>query len=289
MMKQKSIKLIECPRDAMQGIHDFIDTDVKAAYINLLLQVGFDTIDFGSFVSPKAIPQLRDTREVLAKLDLSATSSKLLAIVANLRGVEEAVAHNEITYLGFPFSISETFQQRNTNSSIAQSMDTVKQMLELCDKYGKTAVVYLSMGFGNPYGDEWNVEIVERWADELIANGVKILSLSDTTGVSSPEKIREILPSLVKRFENTEIGLHLHSTPDTRFEKIDTAYESGCRRFDSALKGFGGCPMATDDLTGNLATEELITYLESRNEALNLNMDKWQEAVLFSQKVFPLY
>ena len=289
MMKQKSIKLIECPRDAMQGIHDFIDTDVKAAYINLLLQVGFDTIDFGSFVSPKAIPQLRDTREVLAKLDLSATSSKLLAIVANLRGVEEAVVHNEITYLGFPFSISETFQQRNTNSSIAQSMDTVKQMLELCDKFGKTAVVYLSMGFGNPYGDEWNVEIVERWADELIANGVKILSLSDTTGVSSPEKIREILPSLVKRFENTEIGLHLHSTPDTRFEKIDTAYESGCRRFDSALKGFGGCPMATDDLTGNLATEELITYLESRNEALNLNMDKWQEAVLFSQKVFPLY
>ncbi|WP_246269411.1 hydroxymethylglutaryl-CoA lyase [Pedobacter panaciterrae] len=289
MMKQKSIKLIECPRDAMQGIHDFIDTDVKAAYINLLLQVGFDTIDFGSFVSPKAIPQLRDTREVLAKLDLSATSSKLLAIVANLRGVEEAVVHNEITYLGFPFSISETFQQRNTNSSIAQSMDTVKQMLELCDKYGKTAVVYLSMGFGNPYGDEWNVEIVERWADELIANGVKILSLSDTTGVSSPEKIREILPSLVKRFENTEIGLHLHSTPDTRFEKIDAAYESGCRRFDSALKGFGGCPMATDDLTGNLATEELITYLESRNEALNLNMDKWQEAVLFSQKVFPLY
>jgi len=289
MMKQKSIKLIECPRDAMQGIHDFIDTDVKAAYINLLLQVGFDTIDFGSFVSPKAIPQLRDTREVLAKLDLSATSSKLLAIVANLRGVEEAVVHNEITYLGFPFSISETFQQRNTNSSIAQSMDTVKQMLELCDKFGKTAVVYLSMGFGNPYGDEWNVEIVEKWADELVTNGVKILSLSDTTGVSSPEKIREILPSLVKRFENTEIGLHLHSTPDTRFEKIDTAYESGCRRFDSALKGFGGCPMATDDLTGNLATEELITYLESRNEALNLNMDKWQEAVLFLQKVFPLY
>jgi hydroxymethylglutaryl-CoA lyase len=287
-MKQKSIKLIECPRDAMQGIHDFINTDVKAAYINLLLQVGFDTIDFGSFVSPKAIPQLRDTREVLSKLDLSTTRSKLLAIVANLRGVEEAVVHNEITYLGFPFSISETFQQRNTNSSIAQSMNTVKQMLELCDKNSKTAVVYLSMGFGNPYGDEWNVEIVEKWADELVANGVKILSLSDTTGVSSPEKIRKILPSLVKRFENTEIGLHLHSTPNTRFEKIDAAYESGCRRFDSALKGFGGCPMATDDLTGNLATEELITYLESRNEALNLNMDKWQEAVLFSQQVFPL-
>lgn len=288
MMKQKSIKLIECPRDAMQGIHDFIDTDIKAAYINLLLQVGFDTIDFGSFVSPKAIPQLRDTREVLSKLDLNTTRSKLLAIVANLRGVEEAVVHNEITYLGFPFSISETFQQRNTNSSIAQSMDTVKQMLELCDKNSKTAVVYLSMGFGNPYGDEWNVEIVEKWAGELVSNGVKILSLSDTTGVSSPEKIREILPSLVKRFENTEIGLHLHSTPNTRFEKIEAAYESGCRRFDSALKGFGGCPMATDDLTGNLATEELIAYLESRNEALSLNMNKWQEAVLFSQQVFPL-
>jgi Isopropylmalate/homocitrate/citramalate synthases len=289
MMKQKSIKLIECPRDAMQGIHDFISTDVKASYINLLLQVGFDTIDFGSFVSPKAIPQLRDTREVLSKLDLTITRSKLLAIVANLRGVEEAVVHNEITYLGFPFSISETFQQRNTNSSIAQSMDTVKQMLELCDRNGKTAVVYLSMGFGNPYGDEWNVEIVEKWADELVANGVKILSLSDTTGVSSPEKIREILPYLVKKFENTEIGLHLHSTPNTRFEKIEAAYESGCRRFDSALKGFGGCPMATDDLTGNLATEELITYLESRNEALNLNMDKWWEAVEYSQKVFPLH
>ena len=289
MMKQKSIKLIECPRDAMQGIHDFISTDVKASYINLLLQVGFDTIDFGSFVSPKAIPQLRDTREVLSKLDLTITRSKLLAIVANLRGVEEAVVHNEITYLGFPFSISETFQQRNTNSSIAQSMDTVKHMLELCNRNGKTAVVYLSMGFGNPYGDEWNVEIVEKWADELVANGVKILSLSDTTGVSSPEKIRDILPYLVKKFENTEIGLHLHSTPNTRFEKIEAAYESGCRRFDSALKGFGGCPMATDDLTGNLATEELITYLESRNEALNLNIDKWWEAVEYSQKVFPLH
>lgn len=288
-MSQKSIKLIECPRDAMQGIHDFIDTDIKAAYINLLLQVGFDTIDFGSFVSPKAIPQLRDTREVLAKLDLSVTRSKLLAIVANLRGVEEAIVHEEISYLGFPFSISETFQQRNTNSSIAQSMDTVKQMLDLCDKHSKTAVVYLSMGFGNPYGDKWNVEIVEKWADELVANGVQILSLSDTTGVSSPEKIRKILPFLVKRFENTEIGLHLHSTPNTRFEKIEAAYESGCRRFDSALKGFGGCPMATDDLTGNMATEDLIAFLESRNEALNLNMGKWQEALMFSQKVFPLY
>lgn len=285
-MNQKQVKLIECPRDAMQGIHHFIDTDVKAAYINLLLQVGFDTIDFGSFVSPKAIPQLRDTAAVLSKLDLSTTRSKLLAIIANLRGAEEAVLYEEISYLGFPFSISETFQQRNTNSSIAQSMDTVKQILELCDKNNKTMVVYLSMGFGNPYGDDWGADIVEKWAAELISNGVKILSLSDTTGVSTPEKIKEILPALVNKFEDTEIGLHLHSTPNTRFEKIAAAYESGCRRFDSALKGFGGCPMAADDLTGNMATEDLISYLTGKNEPLNLNMNKWQQALEFSARVF---
>lgn len=283
---QQQVKLIECPRDAMQGIHDFIPTDIKAAYINLLLQVGFDTIDFGSFVSPKAIPQLRDTREVLAKLDLSATSSSLLAIVANLRGAQEAVSFEEIDYLGFPFSISETFQQRNTNTSILQSMNTVKQMLELCDRNDKTAVVYLSMGFGNPYGDPWNIEILEHWATELVNNGVKILSLSDTTGVSSPEKIKTILPALVSKFSSVEIGLHLHSTPSTRLEKIAAAYECGCMRFDSALKGFGGCPMAADDLTGNLATEDLISYLNTRGVSLNLDMDKWQEALAFSARVF---
>lgn len=286
MMNQSSVKLIECPRDAMQGIHDFIDTDLKAEYINLLLQVGFDTIDFGSFVSPKAIPQLRDTAEVLSKLHLDHTNSKLLAIVANLRGVQEAVTHPEISYLGFPFSVSETFQQRNTNSSIAESMETVKQMLDLCDKNNKTAVIYLSMGFGNPYGDEWNEEIVEHWAAQLADAGAKILSLSDTTGVSSPEKIRQILPALVSRFEGIEIGLHLHSTPATRLEKIEAAYESGCKRFDSALMGFGGCPMAADDLTGNLATEDLISYLHSKGENLGLNMDKWQEAMQFSSRVF---
>lgn len=283
---QKPIKLVECPRDAMQGIHHFIDTDLKAAYINLLLQVGFDTIDFGSFVSPKAIPQLRDTREVLAKLDLSNTSSRLLAIIANVRGAEEAVQHSEITYLGFPFSISETFQQRNTNSSIAQSFDTVKQMLDLCSKHEKEAVVYLSMGFGNPYGDEWNIGIVEHWAGELVNCGVKILSLSDTIGVSSPEKIKAILPGLTSNFPDTEIGVHLHSTPDTRWEKIEAAYACGCTRFDSALKGYGGCPMAADDLTGNLATEELISYLNSVQEPLGLNMEKWQEAMLFSSRIF---
>lgn len=284
-MSQK-IKIVECPRDAMQGLHDFIPTALKAQYINLLLQVGFDTIDFGSFVSPKAIPQLRDTTEVLAQLDLSTTTSKLLAIVANIRGVEAAIQHDQITYLGFPFSISETFQQRNTNSSIAQSLNTVEEMLHLCDKHRKTAVVYLSMGFGNPYGDEWNVEIIEKWAEELVNRGVHILSLADTTGVSTPEKIETILPVLVKKFDKTEIGIHLHSTPFTRLEKIEAAYKAGCTRFDSALKGFGGCPMAADDLTGNMATEDLISFLQSKDEHLGLNMDKWHEAMLFSSKVF---
>ncbi len=280
------MKLIECPRDAMQGLHDFVPTALKTEYINLLLQVGFDTLDFGSFVSPKAIPQLRDTKEVLANLDLSNTSTKLLAIVANLRGVAEAVVHPEITYLGFPFSISETFQQRNTNSSIAQSLTTVEEMLNLCDQNNKTAVVYLSMGFGNPYGDEWNTEIVEHWADELVNRGVKILSLSDTTGVSTPEKIETMLPALVKRFNQTEIGLHLHSTPFTRLEKIEAAYKAGCNRFDSALKGFGGCPMAADDLTGNMATEDLIAYLQAQGENLGLDMEQWNKAMLFSAQVF---
>lgn len=280
------MKLIECPRDAMQGLHNFVPTDIKAAYINLLLQVGFDTIDFGSFVSAKAIPQLRDTAEVLGKLDLSTTQSKLLAIVANLRGIQEAIKHQAITHLGFPFSISETFQQRNTNSSIVQSLNTVEEMLNLCDKNNKTAVVYLSMGFGNPYGDEWNNEIVEHWADELIKRGVTILSLADTTGVSTPEKIKAVLPALISKFSKTEIGVHLHSTPQTRIEKIEAAYTAGCSRFDSALKGFGGCPMAADDLTGNLATEDLIYFLESKGDKLGINVDKWHESMLFSQRVF---
>ena len=280
------MKLIECPRDAMQGLANFVPTEVKAHYLNLLLQVGFDTIDFGSFVSPKAIPQLRDTREVLAKLDLSSSKSKLLAIVANLRGVEDAIQFEQINYLGFPFSVSETFQQRNTNSSIAQSLNMVEEMLNLCDKHQKTAVVYLSMGFGNPYGEEWNAEIVEKWADELVKRGVKILSLADTTGVSTPEKIKAVLPQLIKKYSQTEIGIHLHSTPPTRLEKIEAAYQAGCKRFDSALKGFGGCPMAKDDLTGNLATEDLIAFLESKKEKLNLNLEKWNEALLYSTKIF---
>ncbi|GGH00880.1 hydroxymethylglutaryl-CoA lyase [Pedobacter zeae] len=285
-MSQNKFKLVECPRDAMQGLHDFVPTELKSGYLNLLLQVGFDTLDFGSFVSPKAIPQMADTAEVLAKLDLSNTKTKLLAIVANLRGVEAAIKHQEINYLGFPFSISETFQQRNTNSSIAQSLSTVEEMLSLCIKNNKEAVVYLSMGFGNPYGDEWNYEIVEQWADVLVSKGVKILSLADTVGVSTPEKIENILPRLISRFTHAEIGIHLHSTPDERFEKIEAAYRSGVKRIDSALKGFGGCPMAADDLTGNIATEDVIGFLNAKGEQLNLNMDKWNEAMVLSEKIF---
>jgi len=284
-----AVKIIECPRDAMQGIHDFIDTDIKVAYLNKLLKVGFDTIDFGSFVSPKAIPQLRDTAEVLSRLELDSSSSKLLAIVANLRGAQDAATHQEIAYLGFPFSVSETFQQRNANASIAQSFDTVRQMLEICDQANKEAVVYLSMGFGNPYGDEWSPAIVTDWAGKLVEAGVTILSLSDTTGVSSPDKIRSLVPVLFDAFRHhhhLEIGLHLHSTPETRLEKIDAAYEVGCRRFDSAIKGYGGCPMAADDLTGNLATEELIHYLDGKGVAMQLNTDRWQEALAYSSRVF---
>ncbi|MBO9672351.1 MAG: hydroxymethylglutaryl-CoA lyase [Sphingobacteriaceae bacterium] len=285
-MSQNKFKLVECPRDAMQGLHDFVPTTLKAEYLNLLLQVGFDTLDFGSFVSAKAIPQMADTAEVLAHLDLNNASTKLLAIVANLRGVEAAAQHQEIDYLGFPFSISETFQQRNTNSSIAQSLSTVEEMLSLCAKNNKEAVVYLSMGFGNPYGDEWNYEIVEQWADVLVGKGVRILSLADTVGISTPEKIENILPKLISRFSDTEIGIHLHSTPAERLEKIDAAYHSGVKRIDSALKGFGGCPMAADDLTGNIATEEVIGFLNTKGENLNLNMDKWNEAMAFSGKIF---
>ncbi|RZK90485.1 MAG: hydroxymethylglutaryl-CoA lyase [Pedobacter sp.] len=285
-MSSQKFKLVECPRDAMQGLHDFVPTELKSKYLNLLLQVGFDTLDFGSFVSPKAIPQLADTAEVLSKLDLTNSSTKLLAIVANLRGIEHAVKHEQITYLGFPFSISETFQQRNTNSSILQSLNTVEEMLSLCDKNNKTAVVYLSMGFGNPYGDEWNYEIVEKWADVLVSKGVKILSLADTVGISTPEKIKDILPKLISKFSNTEIGIHMHSTPAERFEKIEAAYNSGVKRIDSALKGFGGCPMAADDLTGNIATEDVISFLSLKGQELNLNMEKWNGAMNLSGKIF---
>lgn len=280
------VKLIECPRDAMQGLHEFIPTNVKADYLNLLLQVGFDTLDFGSFVSPKAIPQLRDTAAVLEKLDLSKSKTKLLAIIANVRGAEEAIVHPEISYLGFPLSVSETFQKRNTNSDIQQSLISVEKLINLCEKANKEPVIYLSMGFGNPYGDPWNPEIVENSVSKLAELGARILSLADTSGVSDPEKIRHLYSHLVSSFPNIEFGVHLHSTPAGTIEKIVAAWESGCRRFDSALRGFGGCPMANDKLTGNIATESLISFLTEKKEELNLNLEKWNEALAYSGKIF---
>jgi hydroxymethylglutaryl-CoA lyase len=279
------IKLTECPRDAMQGIHQFIPTELKAAYINLLLQVGFDTIDFGSFVSAKAIPQMQDTVPVLKKLDLSNSKSKLLAIVANYRGAEEAAQHEEITYLGFPFSISETFQQRNANSDIAKAFSMVKDIYELCEQKHKTLRVYLSMGFGNPYGDEWNTDILLNWADKLIATDIKDIYIADTVGAATPEQITEVMEKLYE-FKNNPFGLHLHSTPDNWHEKIEAAYKIGCRWFDTALKGYGGCPMAADILTGNIATEKLIRYLQSQNEPITLNFAKLQEAMDYSANIF---
>ena len=280
------IKLTECPRDAMQGLPDFVPTEIKATYINLLLQVGFDTLDFGSFVSAKAIPQMRDTSEVLRRLDLSITQSKLLAIVANYRGAVEALLHPEITYLGFPFSISETFQQRNANSSISDSFDTVKRINEICTGKQKQLLVYLSMGFGNPYGDDWSVEIVHQWTAKLVSEGIQTIALSDTIGIATPQQINSIYPTLCKEFPDTEFGVHLHSTPGTWYEKVEAAYQSGCKRFDSALKGYGGCPMAKDDLTGNIATENLIGYLQSKNTVIGLNLDKLQEAMDYSGRIF---
>jgi hydroxymethylglutaryl-CoA lyase len=266
------MKIIECPRDAMQGLHNFIPTDKKAEYINQLLKVGFDTIDFGSFVSPKAIPQMRDTAEVLEKLELSGNSSKLLAIVANQRGAEDAVKFDEISYLGFPLSISETFQQRNTNKSIAQALEVLADIQNLSEKSGKQVVTYISMGFGNPYDDPYDVEVVGEFVGKLKAMGVKIVSLADTIGVSNKKSISYLFKNLTSEFPELEFGAHLHSTRETALEKIAASYESGCRRFDGAIKGFGGCPMAKDELVGNLPTELLINYL-AQEIGLDLKFD----------------
>lgn len=280
------VKIIECPRDAMQGLHDFIPTSTKINYINQLLKVGFDTIDFGSFVSPKAIPQMRDTAEVLAGLDLTSTPSKLLAIVANVRGAQDAMQHDAIRYIGFPFSISETFQQRNTNSSIAQSVDTVKQMQELCVKHGKELVVYISMGFGNPYGDEWNADIALYWVNEMNKLGIRILSLSDTIGIANPESISYLFSNLIPAFPQIEFGAHLHTTPDTWLEKVEAAHQHGCLRFDGAMKGFGGCPMAADKLTGNMPTENLVAYFSNQNIVTGIDQNIFTDAMLAANEVF---
>lgn len=281
------IKLIECPRDAMQGLHDFIPTATKAAYINQLLKVGFDTIDFGSFVSPKAIPQMRDTADVLNQLDLNSTKSKLLAIIANTRGAEDAVKFNEISYLGFPFSISETFQQRNTNSSIEKSLKSIEEIQTLCVNNNKKLVVYISMAFGNPYGDVWNSEIVIEWTKKLANLGIEIIALSDTIGVSNPENISYLFKNIVPEFTNVEIGAHLHTTPTTWYEKVDAAYQNGCRRFDGAIKGFGGCPMATDKLTGNMPTENLISYFTENQINTTINQENFNAALIKAVQVFP--
>ena len=274
----EKVTLIECPRDAMQGIHDFIPTAVKVDYLNLLLKVGFDVLDFGSFVSPKAIPQLRDTAEVLAQLDLASAKTKLLAIVANERGAEDACRFHEITYLGFPFSVSEQFQLRNTNSTREQSLERVKGIVDLCAKHNKKAVLYLSMAFGNPYGEEWSVAIAVEWAAKLKALGVDLIAVSDTIGSSDALSIQTLMGTLVKNLPNTEFGVHLHSHPLLWQEKMEAAYAAGVRRFDGAIKGFGGCPMAKDDLVGNMATENIVSFLESKNVVLPINNALFLEA-----------
>jgi len=280
------MKIIECPRDAMQGLPDFVPTATKIDYINSLLKVGFDTIDFGSFVSPKAIPQMRDTAEVLNGLDLSKTKSKLLAIIANMRGAVDAAGFEAIQYLGFPLSISETFQQRNTNKSIIEALNEFEQIQDLCKKTNKTLVVYLSMGFGNPYNEPFNEDIVTNFTSIMATMEVEVVSLSDTIGIAQPELISRIFKSVIAEFPNMEIGAHFHSTPATAMDKIKAAYEAGCTRFDGALKGFGGCPLAKDELTGNIATEAMVSYFDAEQVELNLDKNALNEALITSLAVF---
>lgn len=283
---QLPIQLVECPRDAMQGWKHFIKTEDKVRYINSLLKVGFHTIDFGSFVSPKAIPQMADTKEVIQQLDLSNTSSKLLAIVANTRGAEEAVVYNEISYLGFPFSISPTFQLKNTNSTIEKSLDTVEAIQELCIKNNKQLVVYLSMGFGNPYGDEYNAEILLHWANEMVKREIGIISLADTVGLASTSQISFALNTLIPTYSDTVFGVHLHSSAQNLSQKLEAAIAAGCKRFDGALKGIGGCPMAQDDLVGNMHTELMIPVLQQHNVLASINEYALQESLMIANEIF---
>ena len=281
------VKIIECPRDAMQGIKShFISTDTKATYINSLLNVGFDTIDFGSFVSPKAIPQMRDTAAVLSKLDLSQTPSKLLAIIANVRGANDASQFEEITYLGYPFSISENFQMRNTHKTIHQSIKELEEILSIASKKNKEVVAYLSMGFGNPYGDPWNVNIVANWTEKLSDMGVNIISLSDTIGSSTPDVITYLFSNLIANYPKIEFGAHLHTTLDSWHEKVDAAFKAGCNRFDGAIKGYGGCPMAKDELTGNMPTEKLISYFTSQKVNTGIKPMSFESAYNQALKIF---
>jgi hydroxymethylglutaryl-CoA lyase len=289
IMSDSKIKIIECPRDAMQGIKDFIPTNEKVRYIQSLLGCGFDTLDFGSFVSPKAIPQMVDTAEVLSNLDLSETKTKLLAIVANVRGAEDAVSHPEIEYLGFPFSISENFQMRNTHKTIAQSVETLQDIFNLADSTNKEVVTYISMGFGNPYGDPWDVEIVGEWTEKLSKMGAKILSLSDTVGTSDSETINYLFSNLIPKYPNIEFGAHLHTTPTKWHEKVDAAYQAGCRRFDGAVQGFGGCPMAKDELTGNMPTEKMLSYFTAQKADTGVNWMVFEAAYNKATELFSAY
>jgi hydroxymethylglutaryl-CoA lyase len=286
MTDKRTVKLIECPRDAMQGWKTFIPTKKKIEYINSLLRVGFDTIDFGSFVSPKAIPQMVDTGEVVRNLDVGIGNTKLLAIVANYRGAEEATVFDEITYLGFPFSVSETFQQRNTNSSIAQSLVRVEEIQNLCVKTGKQLVVYISMGFGNPYGDLYDEEIVFEWVNKLVAMDIGIISLADTVGVATAEQVYAMTSYLTESLPGTEIGVHLHSTPQNWKEKLEAAVKAGCRRFDGALKGIGGCPMADDELVGNMNSELMIGYFEEKGIGTEINKEALAESLRIASEIF---
>lgn len=284
-----TVKIIECPRDAMQGIKTWIPTEQKITYLQSLLRVGFDSLDFGSFVSPKAIPQMQDTTEVLQSLNLSQTKTKLLAIVANTKGAEQAVQHQAIRYLGFPFSISENFQMRNTHKTIAESLVTLQEILDLAHTNHKEVVAYLSMGFGNPYGDPWNVEIVGEWTERLANMGVKILSLSDTIGSSTPEVITYLFSNLIPKYPNIEFGAHLHTAPNQWFEKVNAAYQAGCLRFDGAIQGFGGCPMAKDDLTGNMPTEKLLSYFTAQKAEHGLQAMSFESAYNEATKLFSVY
>ena len=283
------LQITECPRDAMQGLHDFIPTEIKINYINQLLKVGFDTIDFGSFVSPKAIPQMKDTAKVLRGLDLSVAKSRLLAIVANERGAKDASFYDEIHFLGYPFSVSETFQKRNTNASIDQSLGRLEKIVDICSKTHKELVVYLSMGFGNPYGDLWSPDIVAKWSERLNKElGITHLALSDTIGASTPETISPLFSTLIPELPQVNFGAHLHSTPSTVEEKVEAAYLSGCRKFDGALKGFGGCPMAKDDLTGNMPTDQMLQWFKTNDIETGLNLNELEQSLLLTHKTFPV-
>lgn len=278
--------IIECPRDAMQGWPHFIPTEKKIQYLNALLQCGFDTLDFGSFVSPKAIPQMADTGKVIGSLELGNTNTKLLAIIANERGAADAVCYDEISYLGFPFSISETFQQRNTNASVDESLKRVEDIQELCIKNNKELVVYISMGFGNPYGDLYNEEIVINRTKQIEALGVKIVSIADTVGIATANEVSVLMKNIIPEFSNIEVGVHLHAAPDDRIVKIDAALQAGCMRFDAALKGIGGCPMAGNDLVGNMDTEVMLDFLESKGYKLNIDKAALQKCSLLANEIF---